>query len=55
MSRLSSPCDIQRAEFSLSVGGYDRKEVRALLERLAVEVEAGLRGAQTLRQKLEQA
>ncbi len=55
MSRRLSPIDIQHAEFSRSVGGYDRKEVRAFLERLSVEVEAGLREAQTLRQKLDQA
>ncbi len=55
MSRRLSPIDIQYAEFSRSVGGYDRKEVRALLERLSVEVEAGLREAQALNQKLEAA
>jgi len=55
MSRRLSPIDIQHAEFSRSVGGYDRKEVRAFLERLSVEVEAGLREAQALRQKLDQA
>lgn len=55
MSRRLSPIDIQHAEFSRSVGGYDRREVRALLERLSVEVEDGLREAQALRRQLEAA
>ena len=55
MSRRLSPIDIQHAEFSRRLGGYDRKEVRAFLERLSVEVEAGLREAQALKQKLERA
>lgn len=55
MSRRLSPIDIQHAEFSRSVGGYDRKEVRAFLDRLSTEVEAGLREAQALKQKLDSA
>ncbi len=55
MSRRLSPIDIEHAEFSRSLNGYDRKEVRAFLERLSVEVEAGLREAQALRQRVETA
>ncbi|MFA5551120.1 MAG: DivIVA domain-containing protein [Trueperaceae bacterium] len=55
MSRRLSPIDIQHAEFTRSALGYDRKEVRAFLERLAAEVEAGLRESQALRQELEAA
>ena len=55
MSRRLSPIDIQHAEFTRSAFGYDRKEVRAFLERLAAEVEAGLRDQQALRQELETA
>ena len=55
MSRRLSPIDIQHAEFARTVSGYDRREVRAFLERLSVEVEAYLREAQALRQKLDAA
>lgn len=55
MSRRLSPIDIEHAEFSRSLNGYDRKEVRAFLERLSVEVEASLRELQGLRQKLDAA
>lgn len=55
MSRRLSPIDIQHAEFSRSAFGYDRKEVREFLERLSVEVESGLREAQSLRHKLDEA
>lgn len=54
MSRLS-PIDIQHAEFSRRAGGYDRREVKAFLERVALEVEEALRGAQQLRRRLEEA
>ena len=55
MSRRLSPLDILHADFSRSVGGYDRREVRAFLERLSTEVEAALREMQALRQELERA
>ncbi len=54
MSRLS-PIDIQHAEFSRRVGGYDRGEVRAFLERLSLDVEESLREAQALRRRLAEA
>ncbi len=54
MSRLS-PIDIQHAEFSRRAGGYDRREVRAFLERLSLDVEESLRDAQALRRRLVEA
>jgi len=36
MSRRLSPIDIQHAEFPRRLGGYDRREVKAFLERLSV-------------------
>ncbi len=54
MSRLT-PIDIQHAEFSRRSLGYDRREVRAFLERLALEVEAALKDTQGLRRRLADA
>lgn len=54
MSRLT-PIDIQHAEFAKRAGGYDRREVRAFLERLALEVEEALKAAQSLRRRLGEA
>lgn len=54
MSRLS-PIDIQHAEFARRTLGYDRREVRAFLERLSLEVEEALRDAQALRRRLADA
>lgn len=54
MSRLT-PIDIQHAEFPRRSLGYDRREVRAFLERLALEVEAALKDAQGLRRRLAEA
>ncbi len=54
MSRRLSPIDIQHAEFSRRLGGYDRREVRAFLERLSLEVEESLREVQQLRQELDE-
>lgn len=51
MSRLT-PLDIQHVEFSRRAGGYDRREVKAFLERLALEVEDALRESQGLRKRL---
>jgi len=54
MSRLS-PIDILHAEFRRRAGGYDRREVRAFLERLSLDVEESLREAQGLRRRLAEA
>jgi len=54
VSRLT-PIDIQHAEFSRRSLGYDRREVRAFLERLALEVEAALKDTQGLRRRLADA
>lgn len=55
MARRLSPIDIQHAEFTRSLNGFDRKEVRAFLERISVEVEGSLRELQALQQKLTEA
>lgn len=52
MARRLSPIDIQHAEFTRSLNGFDRKEVRAFLERIALEVEGHLREVQALQQEL---
>ncbi len=51
MSRLT-PLDIRHVEFSRRAGGYDRREVKAFMERLALEVEDALRESQGLRKRL---
>lgn len=53
MSRLS-PLEILHAEFSRRAGGYDRREVRAFLERVSLEVEEALKEAQQLRRRLSE-
>ncbi|HRP46130.1 MAG TPA: DivIVA domain-containing protein [Trueperaceae bacterium] len=54
VSRLT-PIDIQHAEFTRRAGGYDRREVKAFLERLALEVEESLKAAQSMRRRLGEA
>ncbi|MBX3141936.1 MAG: DivIVA domain-containing protein [Trueperaceae bacterium] len=54
MSRLT-PLDIRHVEFSRRAGGYDRREVKAFMERLALEVEDALRESQGLRKRLSAA
>lgn len=54
MSRIS-PIEIEQVEFTRRAGGYDRREVRTFLGRLALEVEEGLKSAQALRRRLAEA
>lgn len=48
-----SPLDIQQMEFQRGAGGYQRKAVRAFLDRIGLELEELLREHQALRAELE--
>jgi cell division initiation protein len=48
-----SPLDIQHMEFTRSVPGYNRRQVRDFLERVADEQEDLIRAVQSVRDELE--
>jgi cell division initiation protein len=48
-----SPLDIEHMEFSASVGGYGKRQVREFLERVSQQLEETLRENQSLRDELK--
>jgi cell division initiation protein len=48
-----SPLDIEHMEFSTSVGGYGKRQVREFLERVSQQLEETLRENQSLRDELK--
>ncbi|UCH27115.1 MAG: DivIVA domain-containing protein [Trueperaceae bacterium] len=48
-----SPLDIQHMEFATSVNGFNKKQVRSFLERIANERQELLREIQSIREELQ--